>query len=166
MARAPSPFDLAVDAFIAREPYRNLEPRGYSTDGTRLHLNRHLIAHWWDHAVRMHLNDPQWHPFLVAQAIEKIRARCTTAGVLAERGEVICKEHEDCRAEPVLGEACARATRRPEKLPKLPHFEEQTRLRKLREELEASDAVAIFQAETRARTSRRNAPRRLSARAG
>lgn len=133
MAEKATNFDIAVHSLIQRRRFnfdKLRADRGYSTDGAHLWLNGHLLAKWHDGAVRMFLNDAQWHQYLVAQAIPKVRSNLEAAGVLAERGEVTCKEHEDCKLHAELGAACALTRTRPAPLP-LPYFEAQEARRRV-----------------------------------
>lgn len=101
----PTTFEQTIDAFFEHRPFRRGR-QGYSTDGERFRLNGHLIAEWHDSAVRMYLNDPVWHPFLLAQAIVRVRRVSFERGYLAEPEGRACKLHSDCRGNLELGKAC------------------------------------------------------------
>ncbi len=129
--RQETNFDIAVRSLAERRRFNydsHRKDRGYSTDGDKLWLNGHLIVQWYDSAVRMYLNAPEWHSFLVAQAIPRVRDYFAGVGLLAERDEVTCKLHEDCRSHAELGAACG-ASRAGKPMP-LPYFEAQEERRR------------------------------------
>lgn len=133
-AEKATSFEIAIQNFFQRTAYRSRSSRGYATEGTHFWLNGHEIAEWHEGAVRMFLNDPQWHKQMVAQAIRRVRVAARELGYLAERSEVICKEHVDCFANPELGKACARDRFGPKTRPlPLPYFEKQVAMRKAKE---------------------------------
>jgi len=125
----PEAVDTAVERLVERRPWRSKHDRGYSTDGTRLFIDGHLIASWLHGAVRMYHNDLKWCPYRVARASERVRTRLTDANVLAGRDERVCYEHADCRSCAELSRACGESRWAP---PELPYFERQEHRRLMR----------------------------------